>query len=82
MSSKDIASQYVPVMNCIFAAQKHVSLSVLLNRGLCLDIVFGVHFVQKILIDSCVLWQDSGFLQQVSTASINLIYRSETFAKS
>jgi transcription initiation factor TFIIH subunit 3 len=42
MSSVDTASQYVPTMNCIFAAQKH-----------------------KILIDSCVLWQDSGFLQQV-----------------
>ena len=27
MSSEDVACQYVPVMNCIFAAQKHVSFS-------------------------------------------------------
>ena len=24
MTSPDVASQYVPTMNCIFAAQKHV----------------------------------------------------------
>lgn len=29
MSSQDVASQYVPVMNCIFAAQKHVSLYII-----------------------------------------------------
>jgi transcription initiation factor TFIIH subunit 3 len=53
MSSVDTASQYVPTMNCIFAAQKH-----------------------KILIDSCVLWQDSGFLQQASDITGGIYIKS------
>ncbi|KAL5478081.1 hypothetical protein EMCRGX_G024959 [Ephydatia muelleri] len=42
-TSSDMATQYVSMMNCIFAAEKH-----------------------GIPIDSCVLWEDSGFLQQAS----------------
>lgn len=42
-TSSDMATQYVSMMNCIFAAEKH-----------------------GIPIDSCALWEDSGFLQQAS----------------
>eukprot|EP00795_Rhopilema_esculentum_P015729 gene15729-7024_t len=42
-ASSDVAPQYMPIMNCIFAAQKN-----------------------NIVIDGCVLGDDSGYLQQAA----------------
>ncbi len=63
-SLSDSALQYIPTMNCIFAAQKSVS-SFRLVRSLCKKNNSSC-ILQSVPIDSCVLWQDSGFLQQVS----------------
>ncbi len=78
-SSIDSASQYISTMNCIFAAQKNVSTSnwpfescytISLSLSLSLSLPPPLSLpastcIQNVPIDSCVLWQDSGFLQQV-----------------
>lgn len=61
--SADVSSQYIPVMNCIFSAQKKVSSLLLLFCPLYSTFLF----VQAIPVDTCILSQmDSSFLQQAS----------------
>ena len=60
-SRGDSPAQYVATMNCIFAAQKNVSQT----RLRMFEVCFFMLHTQSVPIDSCVLWEDSGFLQQV-----------------
>eukprot|EP00794_Sanderia_malayensis_P014135 gene14135-15612_t len=56
--TSDVAAQYMPVMSCIFAAQKNFWVEE--KEKECL------RYARDIVIDGCVLGEDSGYLQQAA----------------